>query len=285
MWWRRSFARGPEVRSPMSSIVSDPAGSAQGLEVVPLGGLGEFGMNMMAVSWGETHHRHRCRRACSRSRSCSASIWSSPICTYLQEPGRKVAALVLTHGHEDHIGAVPHVVAACRRPGLRHAAHAGAASSRSSRSTASTRAAGCVPVRPRDSVTVGAVHDRVHPRHPQHAGLRGAGHPHAGRRDHPHRRLQDRPDAARRRALRPAPLRRTGRRGRAGAVLATAPTSTGAASPGSERDVVDAFEEIFAAHDGQARRRRRSPRASTGCRSWSTWRRSSTARWRSSAAA
>jgi ribonuclease J len=78
------------------------------LEVVPLGGLGEFGMNMLALSWGET------------TIVVDAGVMFPdpdllgvdriiPDLTYLQQKGR-VAALVLTHGHEDHIGAVPHVV-------------------------------------------------------------------------------------------------------------------------------------------------------------------------------
>src|SRR5437764_12222419 len=78
------------------------------LEVVPLGGLGEFGMNMMAFSWGET------------TIVVDAGVMFPdpellgvdriiPDLTYLQQKGR-VAALVLTHGHEDHIGGVPHVL-------------------------------------------------------------------------------------------------------------------------------------------------------------------------------
>jgi ribonuclease J len=78
------------------------------LEVVPLGGLGEFGMNMLALSWGET------------TIVVDAGVMFPdpellgvdriiPDLAYLQQKGR-VAALVLTHGHEDHIGAVPHVV-------------------------------------------------------------------------------------------------------------------------------------------------------------------------------
>jgi ribonuclease J len=78
------------------------------LEVVPLGGLGEFGMNMLALSCHET------------TIVVDAGVMFPdpellgvdriiPDLTYLQQKGR-VAALVLTHGHEDHIGAVPHVV-------------------------------------------------------------------------------------------------------------------------------------------------------------------------------
>src|SRR5471030_619333 len=78
------------------------------LEVVALGGLGEFGMNMLALTWGET------------TIVVDAGVMFPdpellgvdriiPDLTYLQQKGR-VAALVLTHGHEDHIGAVPHVL-------------------------------------------------------------------------------------------------------------------------------------------------------------------------------
>ena len=78
------------------------------LEVVALGGLGEFGMNMLALSWGAT------------TLVIDAGVMFPdpellgvdriiPDLSYLQQKGR-VAALVLTHGHEDHIGAVPHLV-------------------------------------------------------------------------------------------------------------------------------------------------------------------------------
>ena len=54
---------------------------------------------------------------------------------------------------------------------------------------------------------------------------------------------------------------------------------------GSELEVIDAFEEIFTSAAGQARSSPRSRRASTACRSSWISRRSSIARWRSSAAA
>ena len=62
------------------------------------------------------------------------------------------------------------------------------------------------------------VPDRVPPRHAQHSRLPGARDPYAGGHPDSHRRLQDRPDAARPAADRPAPLRRARRSGRAGAV-------------------------------------------------------------------
>src|SRR5215831_7317108 len=78
------------------------------LEVVSLGGLGEFGMNMLALSWDKT------------TIVVDAGVMFPdpellgvdriiPDLTYLQQK-RPISALLLTHGHEDHIGAVPHVV-------------------------------------------------------------------------------------------------------------------------------------------------------------------------------
>src|SRR5262245_54375337 len=84
------------------------------LEIVPLGGLGEFGMNMLALTWGDT------------TLLVDAGVMFPepellgvdriiPDLTYLQQrPG--ISALVLTHAHEDHIGGVPHVVPHVRGP-------------------------------------------------------------------------------------------------------------------------------------------------------------------------
>ncbi len=79
------------------------------LEVVPLGGLGEFGMNMMVVSWGDTYILVDAGVMFPDPELLGVDL-VIPDLSYLEHRGRKASALVLTHGHEDHIGAVPHVI-------------------------------------------------------------------------------------------------------------------------------------------------------------------------------
>jgi ribonuclease J len=77
------------------------------LEVVPLGGLGEFGMNMLALTWGETTIVVDAGVMFPDPELLGVDRIIADL-TYLQQKQRP-AALVLTHGHEDHIGGVPHV--------------------------------------------------------------------------------------------------------------------------------------------------------------------------------
>jgi ribonuclease J len=79
------------------------------LEVVPLGGLGEFGMNMMAVSWEDTTILIDAGVMFPDPDQLGVDL-IIPDLTYVESRGAKVKALILTHGHEDHIGGVPHVM-------------------------------------------------------------------------------------------------------------------------------------------------------------------------------
>ncbi len=79
------------------------------LEVVPLGGVGEFGMNMMAVSWEDTTLLIDAGVMFPDPDQLGVDL-IIPDLAYVEARGNKVKALVLTHGHEDHIGAVPHVL-------------------------------------------------------------------------------------------------------------------------------------------------------------------------------
>jgi ribonuclease J len=77
------------------------------LQVIPLGGLGEFGMNMMVVACGETAILVDAGVMFPEPELLGVDL-IIPDLRVLQE--YRISALVLTHGHEDHIGAVPHVL-------------------------------------------------------------------------------------------------------------------------------------------------------------------------------
>jgi ribonuclease J len=86
-----------------------PPVSPATLEVVPLGGLGEFGMNMMAVSWEDTTLLIDAGVMFPDPDQLGVDL-IIPDMTFLEARRDQIKALVLTHGHEDHIGAVPHVL-------------------------------------------------------------------------------------------------------------------------------------------------------------------------------
>ena len=76
------------------------------LKIVPLGGLGEFGMNSMALRYGDDIIVIDAGMMFPDSELLGVDI-VTPDFSYLQENADKVRGLVLTHGHEDHIGGIP----------------------------------------------------------------------------------------------------------------------------------------------------------------------------------
>src|SRR5262245_43495015 len=81
----------------------------QTLEVVALGGLGEFGMDMMAFRCNETIIVVDAGVMFPDEELLGVDI-IVPDITYLLEKKSEVKAIFLTHGHEDHIGALPFII-------------------------------------------------------------------------------------------------------------------------------------------------------------------------------
>jgi ribonuclease J len=79
------------------------------VDVVPLGGLGEFGLNMMAISCGETTIVIDAGAMFPETDLPGVDL-IVPDLAYLENRKGQLKALVLTHAHEDHIGGVPYVL-------------------------------------------------------------------------------------------------------------------------------------------------------------------------------
>jgi ribonuclease J len=85
------------------------------MEIIPLGGLGEFGMNMMAIRYGEDIIVVDAGLMFPRDDLLGVDL-VIPDFAYLLENKKSVRALILTHGHEDHIGALPYLLKELRIP-------------------------------------------------------------------------------------------------------------------------------------------------------------------------
>lgn len=80
---------------------------AKAVRVIFLGGVGEIGKNMTALEYGEDIIIVDCGVEFPREDSPGIDA-ILPDITYIKENIHKVRGIVLTHGHEDHIGAIPY---------------------------------------------------------------------------------------------------------------------------------------------------------------------------------
>ena len=79
------------------------------IRIIPLGGLEQIGMNMTAFEYGDDIIVVDCGMAFPSDDMLGIDM-VIPDVTYLKENIQKVRGFVITHGHEDHIGALPYVL-------------------------------------------------------------------------------------------------------------------------------------------------------------------------------
>lgn len=79
------------------------------LEIIPLGGIGEFGMNCMGIRYGDEMIIVDAGMGFPEETPFGVDI-SIPNFDFLEEYRDDLTAIVLTHGHEDHIGALSYIL-------------------------------------------------------------------------------------------------------------------------------------------------------------------------------
>ena len=120
----RQVKAAPKAEKPVMKRHGKPVGeqegakvnAAKGLEVVFLGGVGEIGKNMTALRYKNDILIIDCGSSFPTTDTPGVDL-IIPDFTYITENAGKVRGLVVTHGHEDHIGAIPYL--AEKLPGLK----------------------------------------------------------------------------------------------------------------------------------------------------------------------
>lgn len=97
----------------MKNVKNDTADCK--VKIIPLGGLEQIGMNMTAIEYGDSIIVMDCGLAFPSDDMLGIDL-VIPDVTYLKDNYEKVKGFVITHGHEDHIGALPYVLKMVNAP-------------------------------------------------------------------------------------------------------------------------------------------------------------------------
>ena len=84
-------------------------GTASGLKIIPLGGLEQIGLNMTAFEYEDSIIVVDCGLSFPEDEMLGIDL-VIPDVTYLKDNIDKVKGFMITHGHEDHIGALPYIL-------------------------------------------------------------------------------------------------------------------------------------------------------------------------------
>ena len=88
---------------------------AEKLKIIPLGGLNEIGKNMTVLEYGKDIIVVDCGLGFPEEEMYGVDLMI-PDVTYLKQNEKKMRGYFITHGHEDHIGALPYVLEAVNAP-------------------------------------------------------------------------------------------------------------------------------------------------------------------------
>jgi ribonuclease J len=87
------------------------------IRILPFGGVEEIGMNLLALEHRDSILLIDCGLKFTATEGCGSDI-ALPDTTWLQQHRERICAIIITHGHEDHTGALPFVLEKLGNPAV-----------------------------------------------------------------------------------------------------------------------------------------------------------------------